>query len=269
MKKIHNEEFPKFHYVHFLRMIKQRISTVRQSKCTHEQLHTQHLNSSITRRQYVKDQSPSSSTVKRDLHVTNVTAAACSYSRWLWVSFTGISQTWNITETVLEYKEMGIQYTRNTIYNWPHITCQGNVKIVRHSQELQSLQIPNSHICLKIPDHNMLLNIFNNSYKITYDLSGDLQVWRFIPFTTPRSNHMYHLADSSDHFLWCSSPFWGRGLPAAKVSRQPSSYNVKMTAPQTNPILEGQGFSLFLAPCSKPVWQVWPYQQLWCRRHCC
>jgi len=49
------------------------------------------------------------------------------------------------------------------------------------------------------------------------------------------------------------SPFLGRGLPAAKVSRQLSSYKVKMAAPQTNPKLEGQGYSLFLALFSKPV----------------
>jgi hypothetical protein len=54
-----------------------------------------------------------------------------------------------------------------------------------------------------------------------------------IPFTTPRSNHLYHLAYGSDHLSWCFSPFLGRGLPTAKVSRQLSSYKVKMTAPQT------------------------------------
>jgi hypothetical protein len=62
------KEFPKSHYVHFLRMIMQRISRMRQSQCTQEQLHIQHINSSITR-QYVKHQSPSSSTVKSVTYV--------------------------------------------------------------------------------------------------------------------------------------------------------------------------------------------------------
>jgi hypothetical protein len=115
----------------------------------------------------------------------------------------------------------------------------------------------------------MLLNIFNNSYKFTYKLSNDLQLWRFIPFTTPRNNHTNHLADSSDHLLWCFSPFLGHGLSAAKIWRQMSSNKVKMTVPQTNPKLEGQGFSLFLVLCSKPVWYAWPYQQLCWRRHSC
>jgi len=103
-------------------------------------------------------------------------AAACSYSRWFWVSFAGILQAWNITGTVLDYKEKDIQYTLKIVYNRPHINCQENVKIVWHTQGPQSLRIPNSHICLKIHDNNMLLYIFNNSYKIPYDLSEDIQL---------------------------------------------------------------------------------------------
>jgi len=102
--------------------------------------------------------------------------------------------------------------------------------------------------------------------KIPYNLSEDLRLCRSISFITPRSNYTCHLADGSHHLLWCFSPFLGRGLPAAKVSRQPSSYKMKMMAPQTNPKLEGQGFSLFLAPCSKPVWHAWSYP---CGRHSC
>jgi hypothetical protein len=140
---------------------------------------------------------------------------------------------------------MDIQYTQKTVYNRTQITCQENVKLVPHSKVPQSLWISNRHICLIIPDHNMLLNIFNNSYKITYKLSDDLRLWKFIPFTTPRSNHTYLLADSSDNPLWCFSPFLGRGLPAAEVSRQLNSYKVKMTAPQTNPQTGGPGFFSF------------------------
>jgi len=51
------------------------------------------------------------------------------------------------------------------------------------------------------------------------------------------------LADISDHLLWCFGLFLGRGLSAAKVSRQMSSKKMKMTSPQINPKL---------APCSKP-----------------
>ena len=169
--------------------------------------------------------------------------AASSYSRWLWVLFAGIVQTCNITQRVLEYTEMGFWCTWKTLYNWPHIICQEYVKLVWCWQGPPSLRILNRHIFLKICD-NMLHNIFNNSYKIAYNLSDDQYCggsshsltqevntyisWQIVHIINLILFIPYILTLYSHHLFWHFSQFLGHGLPAANVSRQLSYYKVRI-----------------------------------------